>query len=57
MVRYLGDIWLSGKISVKLIQKGGPQHIVPAFFVLGNDYNPNAAPEFSICLNKIGKEI
>jgi len=30
---------------------------VSAFFVLGDDYNPNVAPEFLICLNKVGKAI
>jgi hypothetical protein len=30
---------------------------VSAFFVLGDDYNPNAAPEIMICLNKVGKNI
>jgi hypothetical protein len=30
---------------------------VPAFFVLGDDYNPNAAPEIFICLNKVGKNV
>jgi hypothetical protein len=30
---------------------------VPAFFVLGDDYNPNAAPEILICLNKVGKNV
>ncbi|MHC4076538.1 MAG: hypothetical protein ACYSRZ_09050, partial [Planctomycetota bacterium] len=47
--------WDISKISVKLIQKGGPQYIVSAFFVLGDDYNPNAAPEILVCLNKVGK--
>jgi hypothetical protein len=43
------------KIPVKLISKGGPQHVVPAFFVLGGDYNPNATPEILICLNKVAR--
>jgi hypothetical protein len=30
---------------------------VPVFFVLGDVYNPNAAPEILICLNKVGKHI
>jgi DNA-binding protein len=30
---------------------------VPAFFVLGDDYNPNAAPEIFDCLNKVGKNV
>jgi len=30
---------------------------VSAFFVLGDDYNPNVTPEFLICLNKVGKNI
>jgi hypothetical protein len=29
---------------------------VPALFDLSDDYNPNAAPEILICLNKVGKD-
>jgi hypothetical protein len=29
---------------------------VPVFFVLGDVYNPNAAPEILICLNKVGPD-
>ena len=42
---------------VKLIQKSRPLHVVPAFFVLGVDYNPNATPEILTGLNKVGKDI
>ena len=30
---------------------------MPAFFVLGVDYNPNATPEILTGLNKVGKNI
>jgi hypothetical protein len=53
----LTPFWGIGKKPVKLIQKGGPQHIVSAFFNLGDDYNLNIAPENLLCLNKVGMNI
>jgi hypothetical protein len=44
-------------ISLILKKKIEPQHIVPAIFVLDDDYNPNTAPEILICLNKVGKNV
>ena len=44
-------------ISAKLNQKGRPLHIVSAFFNLGDCYKPNTAPEYSLSLNKVGKDI
>jgi hypothetical protein len=42
----------TGKVSVKFVQKGGPQHIVSAVFRLGDDFNLNkAAKERSGGLN------
>ena len=30
---------------------------MPAFFVVGDCYEPNIAPKILICLNKVGKDI
>ena len=53
----VGSGCANGKQTVKSIQRGGPQHIVSAFFRLGGCYEANIAPEKSRCLNKAGKNI
>jgi hypothetical protein len=41
----------------KIISKGRTQHIVPAFFILGDCYEPNIPPQKLRFLNKFGKDV
>ena len=44
-------------VLVRLHEKGRTHHIVPAFFNMGDSYEPDIPPQKQHCLNKADKKI